>query len=174
MGTFTSQILVGKSHPNDGGISGITHTLYLWENSIPSWRLSVVDGEQNKFVWTPTLEYILEDALLMIALYVIEDEETIKYCNSILKKEPNRLMLYEDFSPQDLNKLRSLVKKAHLNGKIMISVFNKSSVLRHLPVLKEYDMDVEVCVSQYVNEYSMWTQMREERGKLEEVSRLML
>ncbi len=35
MAPFTAQILVGHAHPYDGGINGITHTLYLSENSRP-------------------------------------------------------------------------------------------------------------------------------------------
>ncbi len=77
MATFTAQILVGSPHPNHGGINP-THSLFLSENSRPAWIL--VDpypdsGPRNsRIVWIPTLENMLEDALLMIAVYVCKDD----------------------------------------------------------------------------------------------------
>ncbi|WP_121661857.1 hypothetical protein [Metabacillus litoralis] len=74
MGTFTAQLLVGQAHPYEGGICGITHTLQLSENGRPAWVLVSTNDEKDtkitKITWIPTLEHMLEDALLMIGLYV--------------------------------------------------------------------------------------------------------
>lgn len=172
MATNTAQILIGKSHPYDGGITNITHILYLSENSIPAWRLthSHKISTENECVWIPILGHMLEDALLMIGLYVIQDKDLLESYNSFqTKKGTNRLSLNEDFKEEELNVLRRITKKVKFDGKLMISVFNGSSILRQLPVLKNYQMNVEVCVSQYVKELSIWTNQREEQGRLDKL-----
>jgi len=169
MATNTAQILIGKSHPYDGGITNLTYSLYLSENSNPAWRLTPFNDTQNKkeFVWIPTLEHMLEDALLMIGLYVIQDKDLLESYNSLqTKKDTNRLSLYEDFKAEELNALREITKKVKFDGKLLISVFNGSTILRQLLVLKNYQMNVEVCVSQFVNEQSIWTNQREKHGSL--------
>ena len=71
MGTFTAQILVGTPDLYHGGIIP-THYLFLSENDRPAWILEDKSGSQN-VVWVPTIEDILEDALLMIAVHVCKD-----------------------------------------------------------------------------------------------------
>lgn len=39
-------------------------------------------------------------------------------------------------------------------------VFKSSSSLRQFPVLKNYQMVVEECVSRYVSEFSVWAKKR--------------
>src|SRR5690554_6680116 len=79
MGTFTAQILIGKNHPYDGGIHSITHTLFLSENSRPTWVLKN-EGAKKKdsIIWITTVENMLEDGLLMLGVYVLKDEKLLK------------------------------------------------------------------------------------------------
>lgn len=79
MATFTAHALVGQSHPNHAGILP-THRLYLSENSRPAWillpeALSVRDGSamESKVIWLSTLENMLEDGLLLIAVQALQD-----------------------------------------------------------------------------------------------------
>jgi len=74
MATMTAQILVGRPHTNHDGINP-THYLFLSENSRPAWVLvsqNIFPKEQrdhSRITWIPTVENMLEDALLMIALH---------------------------------------------------------------------------------------------------------
>ena len=70
MGTFTASILVGSGHPNDGGISPIT-TLYLNEGSKISWVMRGARGSRQEVTWICSVDHTLEDAILMMAYFVL-------------------------------------------------------------------------------------------------------
>jgi len=79
MSAITAQILVGQAHPNLGGINP-THYLFLSENSRPVWilvpqNLWELESSINekKVTWIPTVENLLEDALLMIGIHVLKN-----------------------------------------------------------------------------------------------------
>jgi len=78
MSTFTCQIMLGQKHSYDSGIINISHTLYLSKKNIPA-RILCQAGEFNaekhnqpKITWSPNLENMLEDALVMIGLYELK------------------------------------------------------------------------------------------------------
>jgi hypothetical protein len=176
MGTFTSQILVGQKHSYDGGIINISHTLYLSENSCSAWILTPAEGSnenkqsQEKIVWIPTLENMLEDALVMIGLYVLKDEKLASLAGKYFQqpKKQNVIQLYDDIKPEDLQELYKHERTIESSHKIILSVFQGSSILKHLPVLKNYQNDIEVCKSIFTKEFSMWNRRFEESGGLEE------
>lgn len=178
MGTFTSQILFGQKHPYESGIINISHHLYLSENSRPAWILTEADqfGEkeerQPNVTWIPTLENMLEDALVMIGLYILKNEELIYLANQFFKDPKSHFIeLYDDIEPKQLENLYSIARKIQSGHKIMVSVFQGSSVFHHLPVLKQYQHDIEVCVSVYQKEFSVWNKRYEESGELKVLKR---
>jgi hypothetical protein len=175
MATFTCQILIGQKHSYDSGIINITHTLYLSENSRPAWILSPTDEfnehKQNpqKITWIPTLENMLEDALVMIGLYVLKDKRLIALANQYFNQHnKNFIELYSDIKSEDLQKLYTQTRKIEGSHKILLSVFQGSSILQQLPVLKDYQNDIEVCKSIFTKEYSLWSKKFEEIGALNE------
>lgn len=168
MGTFTAQLLVGNAHPYEGGIYGITHTLQLSENGRPAWVLnSKNDATKNTITWIPTLEHMLEDALLMIGLYVWKDEAL---CNMkeqyFTNQQKNDIELYEDIDPKHLAEMHARCRDISSRTKIVMSVFEGSTIQTQLPVIYAYDHDFEVCLSVYQKAYSVWSGKREERGVL--------
>jgi hypothetical protein len=173
MATFTSQIVIGRKHSYDSGILHITHTLYLSENSRPAWILTPTDEfkakQQNhqKITWIPTLENMLEDALVMIGLYVVKDQELIRLANESFN-QPNKdfIELYDDSKHEDLQKLYHQARKIEGSHKMILSVYQDSSILQQLPVLKQYQNDIEVCKSIYTKEFSPWSKRFEEFGEL--------
>lgn len=175
MGTFTSQILIGQKHSYDGGIINISHTLYLSENDRPAWILTPTDPfhankeTQLKVTWIPTLENMLEDALVMIGLYVLKDKELIALANQYFQ-DPNQdfIELYDDIKPEDLQKLYERARTIESSHKVILSVFQGSSILNQLSVLKNYQNDIEVCKSIYTKEFSLWSRRYEENGDLVE------
>jgi hypothetical protein len=174
MATFTCQILIGQKHSYDSGIINITHTLYLSENSRPAWILSPTDEfkankqTQQKITWIPTLENMLEDALVMIGLYVLKDKQLISLTNQYFK-DANKdfIELYNDVKADDLQELYKQVRKIESSHKMILSVFQGSSIVNQLPVLKYYQHDIEVCKSIFSKEFSLWSRKFEEIGKLE-------
>jgi len=103
MATFTAQILIGQKHSYDGGILNMTHSLYLSENDRPAWLLTPTDifseddERQPNIIWIPTLENMLEDALVMIGLYVFKDKHLFSLANQFFRNpKENFIELYND------------------------------------------------------------------------------
>jgi len=172
MATLTAQILVGGSHPNHGGINP-SHYLFLSENSRPAWILTSENifsekQEQEKIVWIPTLENILEDALLMIGIYVLEDEGLCELAKEYFDDlETDHIELYDDISEEDRNKLYQECRKLEQNYKIVITSFDEDRFDNQLKVLEDYAMDVSVCTPKYTRHYSRWQDEVKVRGSLE-------
>ncbi len=108
MATLTAQIIVGRAHPNHGGINP-THYLFFSENDRPAWVLvpENVFGkrplEMEKTVWIPTVEHTLEDGLLMIALHILKDREIVNLTEEYFEnKGIDRAKLYEDIDKAQL------------------------------------------------------------------------
>lgn len=173
MGTFTAHLLVGQSHPNDGGIIGVSHQLYLSENSFPTWSLESVqirglqEGPPCKpILWIPTLEYMLEDALLMIAIYVQKDPELLRMANKHGFALGDRVELYQDIPDDQLQLMRERVKQMNHGYKLLLTVHQGSTISGQIERLENYSMDIEVCMPVYVREYNMWSGKQEVRGRL--------
>ncbi|MCM3569312.1 hypothetical protein [Neobacillus mesonae] len=175
MGTFTAQILVGQKHSYDNGILNISHTLYLSENSRPAWILTPADifkehepTNSNRVTWIPTLENMLEDALVMIGLYVLKDKNLIRLVNQYFQDANKEFIeLYQDIHPENLQELYIHVRSITSSHKILLSVFQDSSILKQIQVLKHYQNDIEVCKSIYSKQFSLWSKQFEINGYLE-------
>ena len=171
MASFTASILIGHSHPNQGGINP-THCLFLSENSRPALILLYIGDEkkdESRITWIPTLEHLLEDALLMISVHVLKAENLLKEFNLISKgAKPGYLELYgmEESSRLRLHEINQEYLADYNNLKIAVTVFDSSTLERHLPKLKDYSMDIEVCRSSYLREYSTWQDKVYRKGSL--------
>ena len=145
MATLTAQILVGAAHPYDGGINP-THFLFLSENDRPAWILLpqniFYDGEgkvHESITWIPTVENMLEDALLMIAIHALKEVEIIELAeNCFRNKEKDRAYLYDDINQEDLKKLHARCRSIERQCKIVVTVLDGSTIHRQLKVLENY------------------------------------
>ncbi|MCY0878100.1 MAG: hypothetical protein OWU84_04050 [Firmicutes bacterium] len=179
MASITAHMLVGKVDDYHGGIIP-TYELYLWENSRPAWILVKADTTAaptrhqpwKKVVWIPTVEHMLEDAVAMAGLHAIEDPDVVElgYELGIAKKE--RVELYRDISAEDRARLYMAARRISWQTKVSLSVFSESTILRQLPILSHYDLDVEVCAPTYLREHSMWRQRPLVLGSLDAPERL--
>lgn len=177
MGTFTTQIMVGQSHTYDGGIINISHMLFLSENSMPAWILLPFDvfekelqnPNEERMVWCPSVNNMLEDALLMIGIYVLKDSELIKMAENLHKGQgrSTRIDLTELENPDLLNEMYRRSRQIGRGIKIVLSVFEGSSIHRHLKVLEKYHMEVEVTKTSYKRSFNPWNRTIETNGSLE-------
>ena len=171
MGTMTAQFLVGTPHQNHDGIQP-THYLFLSENSRPAWVLVPQnifrdDRIQNKVTWIPTVENMLEDAFLMIAIHIQKDREIIELAESFYKNaQSDRLELYEHFSDSQRTQLYEMCRQLSFT-KVIITVFRNSTILRQLQIIEQYKMDVEVCCPTYSRLFSVWSKETRIEGSLE-------
>jgi len=170
MSTVTAQILIGHPHLYHGGI-GPTHYLFLLENSRPVWIL--VNENISRFTrlrkirWIPTIEHMLEDALLMIGVHLIKNKELMDMAMSFNPdyKKP-MIELYSTFSDEQLNKLYKKCREIKNFPKIVVVALNESAIKSQLDILEKYKMDVDVCVPIYSRSFSEWTKETEIKGSL--------
>ncbi len=165
MGTLTAQILTGTAHPNHGGINP-SHYLFLSENSRSVWILvpqNIIqepDGQKTPGMirWIPTTENMLEDALLMIAIHVLRDKTVLERIEKFPKiKSADFVHLNKDIDKKAQLELYEICRRIKNRYKAVITVLEGSSIRSQLEILEKYQMDVEVCVSVYLRQYSMWS-----------------
>jgi hypothetical protein len=160
MGSFTAQILVGEPHIYHGGIYP-SHYLFLSENDRPAWTMvnqNIIDGhfdlkdlsevKKKRIVWIPTVEHMLEDALLMIVIHIIENQEVIDLAKTIYKDaDAERVEMYCYTDPQR-DKLYKACRKIENWPKIVVTLLRDSSITTtKMKILKKYSIAAEVCVS---------------------------
>ena len=160
MSTVTAQILVGTSHQHHDGIQP-THFLYLTENSKPAWILYPTDvfserlKEIKRIIWIPSVENMLEDGLLLIAIHALKHEEICNLADKYFKnKTDDRAFLYEDIKEEDRFELYEKCRGINIRYKVVITVLAGSTIMRQLPVLECYKMDAEICTPKGIQAYS--------------------
>ncbi|ETI70547.1 hypothetical protein [Neobacillus vireti] len=175
MATMTAQILVGSAHPYDGGINP-DYYMFLSENGMARWTIvsenmsakHIQSGDQRMAQWIPTIEFMLEDALLMIGIYILKDNALVNMTKQFFNEEiPRTADLNRDFPAKALEMMRKRTCELEFQYKMTLSVFKGSSILKQLKILEEYPMDVEVCVPVFLREYNIWNQKQEVIGCLE-------
>jgi len=179
MGTYTAQILVGYSHPYHGGIKP-SHILFLSENGRSAWCLyPILESPQESSkpfehkVWICDPYRLLEDAMLMIGLFIRKNNELLKLAENFNKELLNAQHL-EIFSVLSEKQRMSLYQKSKEISwtylKVSISVFEGSS-LRNISRLKEYnDLEFEACVSFYLRDYNSFSNTFKIRDKTKDDS----
>ena len=155
MATLTAQILIGEPHPFKDGIIP-SHYLFLSENSQPSWKLvgtNIFKVNNKKFpeiAWNPSVEDMLEDGLLMIAIHILKNKEIIKMAKDFSSKiDSEYLALYSELNTKQRNMLYQKCRELSCFPKLIISVFRSSTIEKQLAVLEKYRMEVEVCTTTY-------------------------
>ena len=169
MGTWTAQILVGRSHPNHGGI-GARYQLFLGENSRPCWECFPVfpprPGEvlknEGHTVWIPPGPgSILECGLLMVALHCFDpmarqpvNKELISSAKSMSKKIMDKFVDMSILTDKQFKELYDMAKKIELDDsdKLIVTVLAGSSITERLKELKKHKYDFEVCFSDLITE----------------------
>jgi len=174
MSVVTAQILVGGTHPNHSGIIP-TQVIYLSENSRPSLimleeDLSLSTKKRDSFVWIPTVEFMIDDIMLMIGILVLKDEKLkIISKNYLSERNLNRIELYEDIGAKNLKELYTVNKEIiqnFKNLKVVFSIFKESTLNNKLPDLKDYNINIEVCTSKFLRFYSDWSKKIVTEGSL--------
>ena len=160
MASITAYMMIGGSHPNHGGMIG-DKIVYLSENSRPALILGHPGEEgSNKNIWIPTLENPLEDALLFVSACILQNEVILEELEEHLDEAGlNYVEMYELCSGearQELYFLNRSVLKKHQGLKVVFTILDGSLFKSSIAVLKEYEIDMEVCISVHQRFYSPW------------------
>ncbi|MDP4087861.1 MAG: hypothetical protein Q8930_01170 [Bacillota bacterium] len=160
MATITSEILIGHSNDLSGGIIP-THILLLSEGSKPVWILKDLDiledhtHGSNTIRWIPTTDNVLEDALLMISIYVLRDKDLVENASKYFRSfSDNIIELSRDISIENLKELYRMCRRLQYDYKLILSCFTGSSLEKKLNIIKLYSMDIEVCKASYNRSYN--------------------
>lgn len=164
MATVTAQLLIGSSHPNHGGIIP-SHVIVLTENSRPALTLYSFESHRAICTWIPTLENMLEDALLMSSVRASQHKPILRIAPEVLTKG-KRVELYQDLTSEQLFQLYQSNKSFVHHYKIVLTVLEGSHLMPQLDVMRHYNMDLDVCTSIYSKWYSTWTKQTCEKGSL--------
>jgi hypothetical protein len=174
MGTITAQIMIGQNHPYEGGMVNLSHYLFLSENGVARWTLresNLLDSSRKfkPISWIPTIEHMLEDGLLMITLFVLREEKLIQMAEQAFGKPLHEVTnFYSEIAKEDLIKLHMENQRLLKKMKLMVNVFQGSTIFRQVSSLHEYqELEIEVCKSIYTRQYSMWNGQYEASGFLE-------
>lgn len=171
MSSITAQILLGHAHQNHGGIIPICQ-MFLSENDRPAWILQNVDvsssGEPTeRIVWIPTVEHMLEDGLLLLAVHGIKSETCIQIMGDTFVSEGTGPLELYKISNEIRNKLYQQCRFLAYPHKIVVTILEGSTVASQVNVLKDYQLDVEVCPVVYSRQYATWAGKTQEFGSLE-------
>ena len=160
MATITAQIQVGHGHQNHGGINP-SHYLFLSENSRPAWILvpqnvfPVEREEKNiknedRIVWIPSQEGMLEDAILMIAYYILQDKKVCDILDEYLGNKPkDSIEVHSDIPEEVRTELYQICRSFKIKYKILVLVMDGSAIYAQIKALDLYNMDLEICSSVY-------------------------
>lgn len=147
MSSVTAQILVGVAHQNHGGIIPF-HQMFLRENSRPSWTLTCLDESAGEppVTWIPSIEHMLEDGLLMIGLYLVKDESLRAVAGNVLERDTSEILDINDLDEEKRSELYTAC--CQITGcKIVLTVLEGSAIRNQCGILKDYGIEVELCVS---------------------------
>jgi hypothetical protein len=152
MSTTTAVALIGDAHPYHGGVSA-DYLLCLTENSRPSLQLFRLraDGQRTRLdlvaIWTPTVENMLEDVLLLIGTAVCGDSVLrAEVLSHVGADELSRLYI-SSLADEHRRKIYALLQKTKLNDKVVLTVLEGCTLLNQVDRLPEYDLDCELCIS---------------------------
>lgn len=152
MATTTATIFIGQSHPNHGGINP-THMILLTENSRPMLTLRAIDGSENPITIIPTIENMIDDIYLMIAVFILKKVKP----NKPLFNE-NRDSLYEIFDEDARKSMykQTMIDLQKTDRKIVFNLLDGSNLIHQIDKIKQYPVDFEITKPYIVREYSPW------------------
>lgn len=152
MATTTAIILIGKTHPNSGGINP-THMIQYTENDRPALILQEIGGSLETKVVIPTVEDTVHDIYLMIAALVLKAINPLKAVSN-----ENRDSLYDILEIHERQTLYCDARKAieENNVKVVFNILHGSHLLSQTDVIKTYPNDFEVTLPTLLKEYNNW------------------
>lgn len=153
MATTTATILIGKAHQNDSGVLP-QYLIFLTENSRPAFTLKSLYGNEKEIIIIPTIENMIDDLYLMVAVYILK---TIKSGKPLYTTD--RKSMYDIFTPEE-RKMMYLETKTKLKDfqiKFVFNLLDCSTLLNQIELIKEYPNDYEITVPFLKKEYNAWT-----------------
>ncbi|MCO6041243.1 hypothetical protein [Thermococcus alcaliphilus] len=141
----TAFILVGNRPYLTPGLPNPGYLLVLYENNMPAWELIPLYPYLEKnlgkrsVIWIPSIENMLEDALLMVGIYVTKDPELIKMAEKVFGRNFKAERIEIGGNPE-VEKLREIARRnlQRYDIGLLIIPLKDSTIIRQLDYLKRY------------------------------------
>lgn len=152
MATTTATIFIGTAHPNHSGIIP-THYIQLTENSRPALLLRSIDGNDKPITVIPTLEDMVKDIYLMVAVFVTKNVILVNEINT--PKKESMYDLFTDAERKALYKQACLSTKG-INLKMAFNILEHSHLNSKLEEIKSLPHDIEITAPIFKKEFNRW------------------
>ena len=149
---LTAQILTGREDDMYGNGYALFSEIFLFEHFKPvlKFHKNIANpSETDVICWISTVENIIDDAILMIALYEAKIQNIIKlaeqYCPQIVKLK--KTFLYDIFTQQQrLNLYKACQQSINSNNfpELKFLVFNNSVIYSKINKLQNYNIKVDI------------------------------
>ncbi len=151
MSATTAQILIGRPHPNDGGIHP-TYALYLHEGDRCAWSMHAMDFEKSLLqkiaLWSCDPNQMMEDAILLTAFHASGDEGfRTKFLSVFPSVKQNHVDSFQ-IPDAERQKLLNLAMTLPM-PKMVVSIFRGSGLKQNsqTDLLASYPFEWEICES---------------------------
>lgn len=137
----TAFIIVGNRPHITYGLPNPGYILLLHENDVPAWELRPLYPEpgEKSIIWIPTVEGMLEDALIMIGVHVVKDRELRKVIEEVFKRSLDDKIGFYDARErlEELRKVSREILQRYDIGLVIVPL-RDSTIIHQLDVLNEY------------------------------------
>lgn len=147
MATITAQLLIGEAHTWHGGIMNAT-TINLYENSRPAWVYEPADRKEENIYWVPTVENMLEDGLLLVAVHIWRNDDIIRTLKATVGNDNLKQLELYNLPKEDRDILYEKCRVLSNGGKVILSVFSGSTLLGQAGIMERYQVEHEICLPQ--------------------------
>ena len=137
------------------GVGVPTHGLYLFENSSLVWTLvpTGIDAQgqpaAGRLDWTPTVENLLEDGLLMLGLHVGGFPELRKQADQWFTRSwRGQVDLARDIAADHLKELHAINREQDWQQHLVLTVLTRCEAIERLHVLRQYHFGMDLCTLQ--------------------------
>ena len=129
-----------------------------------TWMLVAVVNQQSELCGFLRLNI---DGLLLLAVHGIKSETCIQIMGDTFVSEGTGPLELYKISNEIRNKLYQQCRFLAYPHKIVVTILEGSTVASQVNVLKDYQLDVEVCPVVYSRQYATWAGKTQEFGSLE-------
>lgn len=164
MATMTAQVLIGRSHPNDGGIipewmlqvSENSRPYFLLHNNVNMTGKPVPIRKFRRYGWVPNLNHSIEDMLGMIALHIIEHPPLVSAINDHYPAMLRNHVEAYDTPAQILELLYKGIEDVKEWPILIISSYQNCHFSDAFSKLENYPIYYEICRTVDHRVYSQW------------------
>jgi hypothetical protein len=169
MSATTSQILVGRPHPYEGGMNP-EFALYLHEGDNCRWsmhKINLADSQLARLsVWICDPNQIMADALLLAAFHAGGDQTFRDHLLKVFPAARKEMLESAEIAHVDRLEMLDMIRGIKM-PKLVVSVFEGSSLdQKQTGLLRDFQFDCEICEPVSYRLGSVWKTATRVGGEL--------